>query len=60
MHENTAETQIITEDIKNDEGFKKFKEMIIQGLQNTEKQIKNGQYSDMDIVFTDLKRKYKL
>ena len=34
--------------------------MIIQGLQNTEKQIKNGQYSDMDIVFTDLKRKYKL
>ncbi len=60
MQENTAETQIITEDIKNDEGFKKFKEMIIQGLQNTEKQIKNGQYSDMDIVFTDLKRKYKL
>lgn len=37
MQENTAETQIITEDIKNDEGFKKFKEMIIQGLQNTEK-----------------------
>lgn len=60
MQENTAETQIITEDIENDEGFKKFKEMIIQGLQNTEKQIKNGQYSDMDIVFTDLKRKYKL
>lgn len=60
MQENTAETQIITENIENDEGFKKFKEMIIQGLQNTEKQIKNGQYSDMDIVFTDLKRKYKL
>lgn len=60
MQENTAETQIITENIESDEGFKKFQEKIIKGLKEAEDDITNGRYTNADIVFARLKEKYRV